>query len=195
MSNKPRQRVRKVDTDPRVERSTSLLGHALIELIQEHDFDEITVQQILERSGIGRTTFYAHYRNKEDVLHSSFEHLFTAFDGWLAHSPQRERLFPVTEFLAHLGTADSLADALRRAGKLEEFWSFGTAAAARCIESRIGEQFRSDDSITRQLVARMLAGALVESINWWRDHRDAATPAQMELAFHEFARGVLARAT
>ena len=81
MSNKPRENVRKTDTDPRVERSTSLLGHALIELIQERDF------------------------------------------------------------------------------------------------------------------ARMLAGALVESISWWRDLRDAATPEQMDLAFHEFARGVLTRAS
>jgi hypothetical protein len=37
----------------------------------------------------------------------------------------------------------------------------------------------------------MLAGALVEAIRWWQDHPAAATPAAMDAAFHEFARGVL----
>src|SRR5690606_20077435 len=74
MSNKTQLRVRKVAaSDPRIARTTHALGRALVDLIQEHNFDEITVQQILDRAGVGRTAFYAHYRNKEDVLHSSYE--------------------------------------------------------------------------------------------------------------------------
>jgi hypothetical protein len=43
------------------------------------------------------------------------------------------------------------------------------------------------------LLARMLAGALVGSVQWWQDHPAVATPAEVDAAFHELARGVLRR--
>lgn len=178
--------------DPRVARTTSALGRALIELIQERDLSDITVQNILDRADVGRATFYAHYRNKEDVLHSSFEHLFSAFEGWLDHSPSRgHRLFPVTELLSHLDDERHLGESLRRSGQLDQFWSLCNAYAARCIEARLPSAAGTGGA--RQLVARMLAGALMESITWWQERPDQATPEQMDTAFHELARGMLSR--
>ena len=103
MSNNAPATVRNTDRDPRIVRSTRALGRALIELIQERDYDEITVQQILDRAGVGRSTFYAHYRNKNDALLSSYEELF----GWASSRLDRPsavgyRLFPVTEFVGHI---------------------------------------------------------------------------------------------
>ena len=51
-------------TDKRIRRTRDTLGDALVELIQEKPFDEITVQQILDRAGVGRSTFYEHYATK-----------------------------------------------------------------------------------------------------------------------------------
>jgi AcrR family transcriptional regulator len=193
MSNKPRDPVRNSDPDPRVARTTSALGNALIELVRERDFRDITVQEILDRAGVGRTAFYAHYRNKEDVLHSSFEHLFNAFEIWLERpSPLGPRLFPVTELLTHMGEEHHLAEALRRSGKLDEFLSMCNGYAARCIERRLPSP-EAVAGASNQLTSRMLAGALMESIVWWQDRRDAATPLQMDSAFHQLARGMFAR--
>jgi AcrR family transcriptional regulator len=191
MSNKPLENVRNTtEPDPRVARSTSALGRALIELIQERDLREITVQAILDRAGVGRTTFYAHYRNKEDVLHSSFEHLFAAFEEWLERRPTAARLFPVEEFLSHLSDQQRLSESLRRSGQADEFWSLCGAHAAKSIERRL-HSIPDDSPVSRQLRARMLAGALMESISWWDEHPKAATPAQVDSAFHELARGVM----
>jgi AcrR family transcriptional regulator len=178
--------------DPRVARSTYALGRALIALIQEREFDDITVQQILDRAGVGRATFYAHYRNKEDALHSSYERLFEALEPWLARpSAVGPRLFPVTELLEHVAESRGVVDALRRDGRLDDVWSLLADHAARLVERRIA-LFAADASpIPRPLAARMLAGALVEAIVWWLDHQSAATPAEMDAAFHELARGVL----
>ena len=190
MSNKPPADVRNTrEPDPRVARTTSALGRALIELVREHDFDDITVQQIIDRAGVGRTAFYAHYRNKEDVLHSSFEHLFVAFEAWLDRpSRQGPRLFPVAELLTHLGSEHNLAESLRKSGRLDEFLSLCSAYAARIIESRLPPA--NTPGRTNQLTARMLAGALMESIAWWQEHPEAATPVQMDAAFHGLARGL-----
>ena len=171
--------------DPRVARSTHALGQALIELIQEGDYDSITVQRILDRAGIGRATFYAHYRNKEDVLYSSYERLFSGLERLVERpSAVGHRLFPVSEFLEHLASARSLLDALRSSGQLDVMWPMFVEFAARMIERRLGAQTRA---APRPLVARMLAGALAESVAWWLDHQNAATPAQVDSAFHDLA--------
>lgn len=192
MSNNSTAAVRDLtEVDPRIARTTHALGQALIELIQERDFAEITVQNILDRAGVGRTTFYAHYRNKEDVLHSSYEQLFSLFEALLERpSPAGYRLFPVSEFLAHVGDANAIVAGLRSGGRLEEAWALFTGYAASIIERRLQNRTVPAD-VPKQLIARMLAGALMQSLEWWTDHPASATPARMDAAFHELARGYL----
>lgn len=201
MSNKVPARVRNspsvaaVDPDPRVTRTTHALGRALIELIQERHYDEITVQQILDRAGVGRATFYAHYRNKDDALHSSYERLFSLFEKVLDRrqaTPYR-RLFPVAEFVAHIGEARSFALALDRAGRLDDAFEMFAGHAARLIDRRLGSWPGVRTTVPRPLVARMLGGAMVEMLRWWWEDAARATPAEMDAAFHELARGVVRR--
>jgi AcrR family transcriptional regulator len=192
MSNITRSAVRDPDddVDPRIARSTRALGRALVELIQERDYREVTVQQVLDRAGVGRATFYAHYRNKDDVLHSSYDRLFAALEPLAARpSPTGPRLFPVAEFLGHLGDARTLVEGLRRAGQLEEAWGLFTGYMARIIERQLATRPRMGRHISRPLVARMLAGALMESVRWWINHPVPPPPAEMDAAFHELARG------
>lgn len=191
MSNNSVAPVRELRSpDPRVLRSTHALGRALVELIQEREFDAITVQQILDRAGVGRATFYAHYRNKEDVLHSSYERMFTAMEGLLDRpSPLGARVFPVAELLGHVGEMRRLVSALHSGGLMDDMWSLCIEYATRIIERRLPLSL-AEPRVPRPLAARMLAGALVESVQWWLDHPSSATPAQVDAAFHRLARSV-----
>src|SRR5215216_7578048 len=65
-------------TDRRIRRTRELLRRALFSLIQEQGYDRITVQDLLDRADIGRSTFYAHYRDKDDLLRSAFEDIRSA---------------------------------------------------------------------------------------------------------------------
>jgi AcrR family transcriptional regulator len=190
MSNNSAATVQERSPDPRIERSTLALGRALVELIQERDFDDITVQQILDRAGVGRATFYAHYRNKEDVLHSGYERMFTAMESLLDRpSPLGARVFPVAEFVTHLADMNTLVRSLHRGGRSEEMWTLCVEYATRIIARRL-PQGAVDARLPRQLAARMLAGALAEAVQWWLDHPASATPAQVDAAFHRLARNV-----
>lgn len=62
-------------TDRRVRRTRTALREALIALIAERDFADITVQDITDRADVGRSTFYAHYADKEDLLGESLSEL------------------------------------------------------------------------------------------------------------------------
>lgn len=54
--------------DRRIIRTRHLLRSALLALIRERGFDLITVQDITERAGLNRATFYLHYADKHDLL-------------------------------------------------------------------------------------------------------------------------------
>ena len=49
-------------------KSKKLIKNAFSELLQKKDFEKITVTEIVNRAGLNRGTFYAHYRNTVDVL-------------------------------------------------------------------------------------------------------------------------------
>ncbi len=59
--------------DRRIQRTRQLLQDALIALILEKGYDKITVQDIIDRANVGRSTFYAHYLDKDDLMESSLE--------------------------------------------------------------------------------------------------------------------------
>ena len=63
-------------TDRRVRRTREQLGGALAGLIQEKPFDSITVQDVLDRAGVARSTFYSHYRDKNDLFLSDADEFF-----------------------------------------------------------------------------------------------------------------------
>ena len=54
--------------DRRVNRTRRLLRESLMSLILERGYDAVTVEEITNRADVGRTTFYLHYKDKEDLL-------------------------------------------------------------------------------------------------------------------------------
>src|SRR5829696_3413646 len=54
--------------DPRVIRTRQQLREALVALILEHGYDEISIQAITDQAGLRRATFYLHYRDKDELL-------------------------------------------------------------------------------------------------------------------------------
>ncbi|NPV56944.1 MAG: TetR/AcrR family transcriptional regulator [Anaerolineae bacterium] len=67
------QRGQERRTDRRVSRTRRQLRDALLALIIEHGYDSVTIEQITQRADLGRTTFYLHYRDKEELLIESID--------------------------------------------------------------------------------------------------------------------------
>jgi AcrR family transcriptional regulator len=61
--------------DRRIQKMTNLLHEALGTLIREKPYDEISVQEILDRANVGRSTFHMHFRDKDDLLVSSIREM------------------------------------------------------------------------------------------------------------------------
>lgn len=65
--------------DRRVQKTRKLLSDALVSLILEKGYDEVSIQDIIDRANVGRSTFYSHYENKEQLLLFGHEHLRALF--------------------------------------------------------------------------------------------------------------------
>ncbi|MFB8377715.1 TetR/AcrR family transcriptional regulator [Paenibacillus taichungensis] len=68
--------IQKNDADPRVIRTRRLLQDAFASLIQEKDFESITVKDIAERATVNRATFYAHFVDKFEILEAKLMESF-----------------------------------------------------------------------------------------------------------------------
>ncbi len=62
--------------DPRVKRTRNLLEQAFMEAVTEKGFQAVSVQDITERAGINRATFYAHFPDKYALLDHSVRQMF-----------------------------------------------------------------------------------------------------------------------
>src|ERR1700741_782405 len=58
--------------DRRVRRTRAALRDAFLALVSEKGYEKITIQDILDRADVGRSTFYVHYRAKEALLIALF---------------------------------------------------------------------------------------------------------------------------
>ncbi len=65
--------------DRRVRRTRKALQEALIGLILEKGFDSVTIEEITDRADLGRTTFYLHFEDKEDLLMQAIDSISEDF--------------------------------------------------------------------------------------------------------------------
>ncbi len=76
--------------DRRIQRTRQLLLNSLIELILEKGYEAITVQDIIDRANVGRSTFYSHFQDKEDLLLSGFEDVREIFESFHTQTSRAE---------------------------------------------------------------------------------------------------------
>lgn len=174
--------------DARVRRTRMQLGTALLNLIMEKPVRDVTVQDVLDRSGVGRSTFYLHYRDINDLLLSQLEMFCEAISTSLSNQKDRShRVAPVAELFDHIGNGNKLYRVLSDSGHLKEFYELAEGHFARGIERRLIESGRLKDKPTREIAARAtaLSGSLLALLRWWLDRGEKETSQEMDRLFHQ----------
>jgi len=182
----------KKKTDARVRRTRDALGDALVALMQEKPFETITVQDVLDRAHVGRSTFYSHYSDKDDLLMSDADDFYerVAF-GLSSSGDTSDRVFPVREFFSHIAEARRFVNALSSSGKMQENMELARGHFARGIERRLAELPRGQSirASERPAIAFAHAGALLSLLTWWIDRGMRQSPSEMDDLFHRMVWG------
>ena len=183
--------------DRRIQHTREILGDALVALIHEKPFDTITVQQVLDRAGVSRSTFYQHYRDKEDLFVSDVDEFFELMATLLLRRQEiSARVAPVREFFTHVGETVALLSALTRSNKLFEVMEMGELHFARAIEDRLAElpDTRGIPVVRRSAIANALAAALFGLLSWWTRRGMPISSTEMDELFHSLLWNGITRA-
>lgn len=173
--------------DPRARRTRDRLGDALVALILEKHFDAITVRDVLARARVSRSTFYAHYRDKQDLFVSDMDEFLESMATLLSRRGERShRVAPVRELFSHVGEWKRFHAALAGSAKLQDFFDLAQGHFARAIAARLPETpaGRAIPPERRAAAAHALAGAMLSLLAWWLDRGMKEPPEEMDEIFH-----------
>jgi AcrR family transcriptional regulator len=179
--------MRRRKLDQRVRRTHERLGMALWELIVEKPMNQVTVQEVLDRASVGRSTFYLHFRSTDDLLLSQLEGFLEIMSTRLSVEKEKSyRVVPVAELFEHIGNQNRLYRALAESGRLGDFFDLAQGYFARGIEQRLAESGRLAKLSPRELGARAsaLAGSVLSLLRWWLDRGEKESPEAMDKLFH-----------
>lgn len=168
-------------SDRRVRRTRLLLRQALVELILERGYERLTVQDIIDRADVGRSTFYAHYTDKDDLLLSGLEELAAAFEEHMdLHFASRAEPNPVLAVFQHAGQQRDLYKALTgRRGA--EVMRAGLRRRIGEVASRRIKHFlpESNAAVPTEVALEFLVSSLFGLLIWWLDNDVTHSPERM----------------
>ena len=176
--------------DRRSQRTRRLVSAAMIDLLREKRYDVITVQDLLDRADIGRSTFYTHYFDKQDVLDSLIEQILETVRKPLSQKDAGQGIVPSLALfrLAYQHQHQQLQAILRgHAG--EVLWETMQTALCRTIEQTLAttDAERRSPPIPLPVVSQYLAGAFLTLFKWWVEASMPYPPEQMESIFQQLA--------
>jgi AcrR family transcriptional regulator len=173
--------------DERARRTRDRLGSAFVALIHEKPIEDVTVQDVLNRAAVGRSTFYLHFRDKNDLLLSQLEVFLVTMSTLLSVRKEiSRRVVPVAEMFEHIENQKKVYRILADAGRLNDFFDLAQGYFARGIEDRLRESKRLPKIPPGELPARAcaLAGSLLSLLRWWLDRGAKEPPGEMDELFH-----------
>ncbi|MAU01652.1 MAG: hypothetical protein CL608_31325 [Anaerolineaceae bacterium] len=186
-------------TDRRVQRTRKLLQEALVSLILEKRYDKITVQEIIDRANVGRSTFYAHFQDKEDLLASNFASYTAQWDhpDETDHehkvSPESPHVLHSLDFFLHANEAYEFHQAMFEGGGAEVMLETGRQHMMADVQNHLLDFLPEDEEsdIPLPVITNFLAGGLLSVMVWWLKEKRPYPPEKINEMFQQLAmRGV-----
>jgi len=160
-----------VTTDRRVRRTRAALFDALLSLMTENGYDSITVQDLIDRADVGRSTFYAHFTDKSDLLHEALSGLRAIVEPAPSTSPpdRRRPLRFSLEMLHHVQDQQPLLRALLGQGSAGSVVGEIEGVLFDVARAEL-EEFAGPHATTRvpvDLLARTVVAGYLATLIWW----------------------------
>lgn len=180
--------------DRRIQRTRQLLQDALIALILEKGYDKITVKDIIDRANIGRSTFYAHYLDKDDLMESSVEKLKEEIEEHFISSGDADAqnmMMPSLVLFQHTQKQHHLYKAMIGGGGIEivvKAIRDGLMAHARA-HFEGAECAGKELAIPMDVLVTHLAGSLQNLLTWWLDNDMPYPPERMNEIYMQLVVG------
>ena len=177
--------------DRRQKKTREAIFKAFTALLEKESYGRITIQQIIDRADIGRTTFYAHFETKDALLNALCDELF----GHIIHDALDQRhthgLYPEQEqevsiffhILAHLQENDRNILRLLSGESNELFLRYFRNGMQTVVEERILQGQPRRSVLPTEFLVNHIAGSFIELVNWWIGGGMKYTPKELDEFF------------
>ena len=170
--------------DRRVRRTRKLLGQALLELVQQKKYEQITIQNITDHADLNRATFYLHYGSKEELLADSLEGLFDALVQQIAVITAEKPIWESPEademVFAHVAEHADLYRVLLGENGLGYVINRIIDYIAHFSEQQLRADLGAMELVAPvEIIACHVAGSLYALLTWWLTNDMPYTPRQM----------------
>lgn len=175
-------------SDRRIQRTRELLLDALVQLLMERGYEKLTIQNLLDRAKVGRSTFYAHFQSKDELLACSIErlrgHLVSAWrDEAQTNAAKTQRLAFALPFFRHL---DSHRRIYHTTIGREHERSI-ELHMRRMLRELVGEDMRQQrvraSVEVMDLAVGYVVGTLWSLVVWWMDGSKSLTAEAVNQIF------------
>lgn len=167
--------------DRRSQRTRRLLGTAFVQLLREKGYSAITVNDVIEVANVGRSTFYSHYRDKEDLFVSELDRVIEALSRHSTHEHELP-FFPSLELFQHVGAEYELYKALVWTPGIDLFVKHMQSSLSQRIQQEL-EMRGKELEIPAPILANFIAGSFLTLLKWWLENKRTYTAEEMDRIF------------
>lgn len=175
-----------VKEDLRVQRTKKALAEAYMSLLNERPFDEITINDLCDKAGVRRATFYKHYNDKYDFLASHTRSLRDAYDReeWPTYTPKQVKEYIINyakKAIEYINENETAVNNLLRSS------AFASALSIIVAQNYNDTLERLRDGVAGGLVlpcsvevtSSMLAGGVFTTIFKWLSTGKKVSPEEL----------------
>jgi AcrR family transcriptional regulator len=183
--------MKKNELDRRTLKTRQAIHEALFSLMQEKKYNKITIQDIIDRANVGRSTFYSHYTTKDELLLSSVEHILEMLNqyvkSYVDNNAERLDLIPVAGIFEHIKENSRIITGLMKGEGAELFFEKVQSYWNSNIEEylRLKIPAGKEPKVPVEILANHISSTLINLLIWWLNSRMSYTPLQMNQYFQE----------
>ena len=181
-----------VKVDKRTHRTRMALAEALMALAPRDGFDQLEVRKLTAHAGIGRSTFYKHYADKDDFLITSFGGMVAGFDVHARRTRgDYDTMLPTREVFAHVHEARAFALSMVKSGQFARTQGPREDKLRAIAETNLKRLHPGLTAARRRETAVILAGAFASLMRWWMESGLRQTPGHVAGLYETLARRML----
>jgi AcrR family transcriptional regulator len=179
--------------DRRVGKTRKALKEALTDLILEQGYEGVTVQDVIDRADVGRSTFYSHFIDKDDLLMAILADLEMPGLDPKSWNPDDPAFGWTIALFRHFGSVKRLFRAVATSSLARRETTLRLEQLAQAELSRLNATRRLD-AFQLETVVRFLVGTFLGFMDWWMREENEHLPAeQVDHAFRTLALPGVAR--
>ena len=170
--------------------------------ILEKKYESITVQEVLDRADVGRSTFYMHFRDKDELLVSGFGELQALLKSAQAASvpvagKSYERIigFSLAMFehaseyrRVMRGLLGSGAEAIVR----RQIHSLLAGLVSKEVETEFCRGKRASAAVSPELLSHFVVSTYISVMSWWLKAKEPVAPKEINAAYRQLVLPCLA---